>query len=101
MAQVSLFGEIFLKLSLGTVDGVLIRVPDEMFRFWVSIGGGDIGLTVDVNGFDLPIREICQLFLDEVFQIVRSEISLNIFGDRIENLIEASEIGFVGLKFLN
>lgn len=53
-----LFGEIFLKLSLGMVDGVLIRVPDEMFRFWVSIGGGDIGLTIDVNGFDLPVRKI-------------------------------------------
>ena len=101
MAQVSLFGEIFLKLSLGTIDGVLIGVPDEMFRFWVGVGRGDVGLTIDVNGFDLPIREICQLFLDEVFQIVRSEIGLNIFGDRIENLIEASEIGFVGLKFLN
>ena len=90
-----------MKLGFGAVDGVLIGVPDEMFRFWVSIGGGDIGLTVDVNGFDLPVGEICQLFLDEVFQIVRSEIGLNIFGDRVKNLIEASEIGFVGLKFLN
>lgn len=53
-----LFDEIFLKLGFGAVDGVLIRVPDEMFRFWVSIGGGDIGLTIDVNGFDLPVRKI-------------------------------------------
>ena len=65
--RILLFCEIFLKLGFGFIDGVLIGVPDEMFRFWVSIGGGDIGLTVDVNGFDLPIREICQLFLDEVF----------------------------------
>ena len=101
MAQVSLFGEIFLKLSLGMVDGVLIRVPDKMFRFWVGVSRSNIGLPIDVNGFDLPVGEICQLFLDKIFEIVRSEIGLNIFGDRIENLIEASEIGFVGLKFLN
>ena len=67
MAQVSLFGEIFLKLSLGTVDGVLIGVPDEMFRFWVSIGGGDIGLTIDVDRFDLPIGKIAELFLNKIF----------------------------------
>ena len=101
LAQVFLFGEIFLKFSLGTIDGVLIRVPDEMFRFWVSISRSDIGLTIDVNGFDLPVGEIRQLFLDQILEVVGSEIGLNIFGDRIENLIEASEIGFVGLKFLN
>lgn len=87
MAQVSLFGEIFLKLSLGTVDGVLIGVPDEMFRFWVSIGGGDIGFTINVNGFDLPIGKITELFLDKIFQVVGSEVGLNVFGDRIENLV--------------
>ena len=90
-----------MEFGFGFIDGILVWMPNKMFWFWISIGGGDIGLTVDVNEFDLPIREICQLFLDEVFQIVGSEIGLNIFGDRIENLIEASEIGFVGLKFLN
>ena len=47
-----------MKLGFGTVDGVLIRVPDEMFRFWVGVGRGDVGFTIDVNGFDLPVRKI-------------------------------------------
>lgn len=93
--------KIFLELGLGAVDGVLIWMPNEMFRFWIGIGRSDIGFAIDVDGFDLPIGEIRQLFLDEIFEIVRSEIGLNIFGDRIENLIKASEIGFIGLKFLD
>ena len=101
LAQVFLFGEIFLKLDLGVIDSVLVWMPDEMFWLWISISRSDIGFTIDVNGFDLPIREIRQLFLDQIFEIVRREIGLNIFGDRVENLIEASEIGFIGLKFLN
>lgn len=82
-----LFDEIFLKLGFGAVDGILIRVPDKMFRFWVSISRSDIGLTVDVNGFDLPVGEIRQLFLDEIFEVVRRKIGLNIFSDGIKNLI--------------
>ena len=101
MAQVSLFGEIFLKLSLGFIDGVLIWMPDKMFRFWIGVGRGDISFTVDVDRFDLPVGEIRQLFLDEIFEIVRREIGLNIFGDGIKNLIEASEVRFIGLKFLD
>ena len=76
-----------MELGFGFIDGVLIRVPDEMFRFWVGVGGGDVGFTIYVNGFDLPVGEIRQLFLDKIFEIIRSEIGLNIFGDRIENLI--------------
>ena len=101
MAQVSLFGEIFLKLSLGTVDGVLIWMPNKMLWFRISICRSDVSFTINIDGFDLPIGEIRQLFLDQILEVVGSEIGLNIFGDRVKNLIEASEIGFVGLKFLN
>ena len=82
-----LFGEIFLELGFGFIDSVLVWMPNEMLWFLVSIGGGDIGLTVDVNGFDLPVGEIRQLFLDEIFEVVRRKIGLNIFSDGIKNLI--------------
>lgn len=62
-----LFGEIFLELGFGFIDGVLIWMPNEVFWFGISVGRSDIGLTIDVDWFDLPIREIRQLFLDEVF----------------------------------
>ena len=53
-----LFDEIFLKLGFGAVDGILIRVPDEMLRFRVGVSRSNIGLTIDVNGFDLPVGKI-------------------------------------------
>ena len=87
LAQVFLFVEIFLELGFGFINSVLVWVPDEMFRFWVGVGRSDVGFTIDVNGFDLPIRKIRQLFLDEIFEIIRREIGLNIFSDGIENLI--------------
>ena len=93
--------EIFLELGFGFIDGVLVWMPDKMFRFWVGVGRSDVGFTIDIDRFDLPVGEICQLFLDEIFEIVRREIGLNIFGDGIEDLIKANEIGFIGLKFLD
>ena len=61
---IGLLREVFLDLGFSFIDGILVWMPDEMFGFWVSISWSDIGLPIDVNGFDLPIREICQLFLD-------------------------------------
>lgn len=44
-----LFGEIFLELGFGLIDGVLIWMPNKVFWLRISIGGGDIGLAIDVD----------------------------------------------------
>ena len=50
---------------------------------WLLIGesSGNIGFAVNINELGLPIRESSKLFLNKIFKIITSEVSLNIFGD--------------------
>ena len=73
--------EIFLKFSFGAVDGLWVRMPDKVFWFLIGEGGGDIGLTININEFSLPFGRACKLSLNEIFKIITSKIGLNIFGN--------------------
>ena len=73
--------EIFLQFSFGAVDGLWIRMPDKMFWFLISEGGGDISFTININEFGLPFGRTGKLFLNEIFKIITSKIGLNIFGN--------------------
>ena len=76
-----------MKFGLGMIDGFLIRVPNEMFWLLIGESGGNIGFAVNINKLGLPIRESSKLFLNKIFKIITSEVSLNIFGDRGKNLV--------------
>ena len=76
-----------MKFGFGTIDRFLIRVPNEMLWLLIGESSGNIGFAVNINELGLPIRESSKLFLNKIFKIITSEVSLNIFGDRGKNLV--------------